>query len=212
MNKKELHLTIHMKGKLKGILSINTSSLKNPFCNSIGCRHLARKDRKKKTICEYCYAEKNEKLRKQLEACLEHNTEMLTTRILKDEEIPLLNNAFVRFHSFGELVNDIHVQNFLNIAKKNPQTIFCLMTKRYNLIMKHPKLKNIIYIASSPLLNTPIQNKTVLEYFDKTFTVYEHDNACVKKININCHGKDCIKCQNCYTTKGSKNINEILRK
>ena len=50
MNKKELHLTIHMKGKLKGILSINTSSLKNPFCNSIGCRHLARKDRKKKTI------------------------------------------------------------------------------------------------------------------------------------------------------------------
>lgn len=210
--KNNLHITIHQKGKLKGIVSINTSTLKNDFCNKAGCRNIQRKFRNYNSICELCYAEKNEKLRKQLEVCLERNNEILSNRLLKEDEIPKLNNAFVRFHSFGEFINDIHVQNFLNIAKKNSQTKFCLMTKRYDLVMKYPKVKNIIYIASSPLINTPITNKEVVTYFDKIFTVYEQFIASDKKIKINCEGRSCMECKNCYRKNGAKNINEILRK
>lgn len=86
------------------------------------------------------------------------------------------------------------------------------MTKRYNLVMAYPKLKNIVYIASSPIINKPIENETVLAYFDKTFTVYEQEYACGMKIHINCHGKNCMECRNCYKKTGSKKISEILRK
>ena len=210
MIKGQLHITIHTDGKLKHIVSINTSTLCNEFCNAMGKRELARRDREKKSVCELCYAEKNEKLRKQLEGCLKNNTDILTKKLLSEEEIPFLNNSYVRFHSFGEFVNDIHVQNFLNIAKHNPQTTFCLMTKRYDLIMKYPKLKNIIYIASSPIINVKIQNQEVLDYFDKIFTVYSDQNSACGKIN--CAGLSCITCKKCYTRRGSKYINELLRK
>lgn len=210
--KKGLHITVHQTGKLKGIVSINTSTLKNDFCNKAGCRDIRRKFRACHSICELCYAEKNEKVRLQLEACLERNNEILSKHLLTDEEIPVLNNAFVRFHSFGEFINDIHVQNFLNIARHNPQTKFCLMTKRYDLVMKYPKLKNIVYIASSPLINIPITDKKVVGFFDKVFTVYEQFIASDKKININCQGRNCMQCKNCYRRSGAKNINEILRK
>lgn len=207
-----IHLTIHQKGKLKGIVSINTSSLKNDFCNKIGCRNIKRKDREYKAICELCYSEKNERLRIQLEKCLEKNNEILSKYLLEDDEIPILNNAFVRFHSFGEFINDIHVQNFLKIAQKNPQTKFCLMTKRYDLVMKYPKVKNVIYIASSPLINNPITDSSVIGFFDKVFTVYEKVYACENNIKINCEGRNCMKCKNCYKKTGDKNISEILRK
>lgn len=212
MIKGKLHLTVHMNGKLKHIVSVNTSSLGNSFCHKMGNRDIARRNRSCKTICELCYAEKNEKVRKQLEACLENNTEILSSHLLTDDEIPYLNNSYVRFHSFGEFINDIHVQNFLKIAENNPQTTFCLMTKRYDLVMKYPKLKNIIYIASSPIINVKIQNQDVLGYFDKTFTVYEESYANNNKIKINCHGKSCVNCKNCYSRRGRKDICEILRK
>lgn len=206
-----LHLTVHQSGKLMNITSINTSSLINEFCNKMGCREFCRKDRKRKTICEYCYAEKNEKLRKQLEKCLINNTKMLTEKILTDDEIPFLNNAFVRFHSFGELINDIHMHNFYNIAKKNEQTKFCLMTKRPELVVKYPKLKNVVYILSSPIINKKTDSE-YLDYFDKTFTVYTEEYIKENKIKINCHGLSCINCQKCYKRSGTQEIKELLRK
>lgn len=210
MIKGQLHITTHTNGKLKHIVSINTSTLWNEFCNKMGKRDLARRNRECKSVCELCYAEKNEKVRKQLEVCLQNNTEILTKKVLTEEEILFLNNSYVRFHSFGEFVNEIHVQNFLNIAKHNPQTTFCLMTKRYDLIMKYPKLKNIIYIASSPIINIKIQNQEILDYFDKVFTVYSDKNSACGKIN--CAGLSCITCKKCYTRRGTKYINELLRK
>ena len=207
----ELHLTEHLKGKLQHIVSINTSTFMNDFCNKMGCRESARKDREKKKICEYCYAEKNERLRKTLEACLVRNTKMLTEELIPEEDIPFLNCAYVRFHSFGELVNDTHMHNFYNIAKKNQQTTFCLMTKRPELVIKYPKLKNVIYILSSPVINKKVDTK-YLDYFDKTFTVYTEDYAKQNNIKFNCEGYSCIGCRRCYSRRGCKEIKELLRK
>lgn len=206
----KLHITEHKNSKLKGIASINTSSLINSFCNKIGCRSLIRKDRNKISVCELCYSEKNEVLRKALEKKLINNSKLLSEKLLDDKEIPFLNYAYVRFHSFGELINDIHMHNFYKIALMNPQTKFCLMTKRYDLVVKYPKLKNVIYIASSPIINKNINN--YFNYFDKIFTVYSKEYANKNNIKINCEGRECIMCKKCYTRKGSKEINEILRK
>lgn len=139
-----------------------------------------------------------------------NNTKLLSERLLDDKEIPFLNYAYVRFHSFGELINDIHMNNFYNIALKNPHTKFCLMTKRYDLVVKYPKLKNVIYIASSPIINKNINN--FFDYFDKIFTVFTKEYSDENNIKINCEGRECIKCKRCYTRKGSRFINEILRK
>lgn len=206
-----IHLTVHQKGKLEGIVSINTSTLQNDFCNKAGCREVNRKNRQQVNVCELCYAERNEKLRRQLEVCLEKNTKIFSTKLLLEEELPIFNNAYVRFHSFGEFINDLHLQNFLNIAKKNPQTIFCLMTKRPEMVMKYPKLKNIIYICSSPIINN-IKKTDILNYFDKIFTVFTKEFAEENKIKINCSGYSCMTCKRCYTRKGTKFLNEILRK
>lgn len=202
-----LHLTVHKKGKLKGITSINTSSLQNEFCNSVGCRNIKRKDRKYKSVCELCYAEKNEKLRKRLEKCLIKNSDILSKELLNDRQVPVLNQNYIRFHSFGEIINDVHFKNFLKIAELNPNTTFSLMTKRYDIVMKYPKLNNIVYIVSSPFINVPVSNNKVLEYFDKVFTVYDNNN-----INITCGSKDCLHCLKCYNKSGDKKINELLRK
>ncbi|MGL4452466.1 MAG: hypothetical protein ACRCTZ_14975 [Sarcina sp.] len=206
----KIHLTIHKDNKLEGIVSINTSTFYNPFCNSIGCRKTKRKDREKDKICHFCYAEKNELIYKNLELALIKNSEILS----KEKIEPFfINAAFVRIHSFGELINEQHMENIYNLAKFNKHATFCLMTKRYNIAMKYPKLKNVVYIASSPVLNKPIENEKVLSYFDKTFTVYEPDFD-IEKIGkkINCHGLSCKDCKKCYTRRGSKEINELLRK
>lgn len=206
----KIKLTYHKENKLEGIVSLNTSTFFNSFCNAIGCRKEKRKDRKKDKICHYCYAEKNELIYKNLEKVLVDNSKILSETKVKPF---FINAAYVRIHSFGELINDQHMENIYNIAKFNKHVTFCLMTKRYNIAMKYPKLKNVIYIASSPIINKKITDEKVLSYFDKTFTVYEPDFDIEKLgLKINCHGLSCKDCKKCYTRRGSKEINELLRK
>lgn len=206
----KIHLTYHKDNKLDGIVSLNTSTFFNNFCNAIGCRSKCRKDREQDKVCHLCYSEKNERIYKNLEEKLIKNSKLLSEGKIKPF---FINAAFVRIHSFGELINEQHMENIYNIAKFNPHTTFCLMTKRYNLVMKYPKLKNVIYIASSPVVNKEVENKSVLEYFDKTFTVYSK-NFDIEKIGkkINCHGLSCAQCRKCYTRRGTKSICELLRK
>ncbi|MGL4999288.1 MAG: GP88 family protein [Cetobacterium sp.] len=210
IKKEKLHITIHSeKHKLRSIVSINTSTLCNSFCNKMADRSESRKDRECKTICDLCYAEKITKLFPSLENKLIKNSEILSKGLI---EVPFLNYAFVRFHSFGEIINKKHMENIYNIAKANPQATFCLMTKRYDLAMKFEKLDNVVYIASAPMINVPIVNKKVLNYFDKQFVVYDVDKAEEQKIELNCKGKSCVDCRQCYTKLGDKVITEGLRK
>ena len=66
---------------------------------------------------------------KNLNACLERNTKILTGRILKEAEIPMINASFFRFESFGDLINVTQVINYFHICKKNKHVHFALWTK-----------------------------------------------------------------------------------
>jgi hypothetical protein len=188
----KVHVTIG-NGKMKNIPSISVSSLTNDFCQLMS--------KIKGSVCGVCYSNRLSKFRKNLEVKLLHNSALLSEKLLTDRELPTFNNRYVRFNSFGELINDIHMENLIAIAKKNPYTNFGLWTKRTDIVLKYDKIPNIKYIFSVSKIDGECTDKKVLDYFDKTFT------AVPTKDNANCHGA-CIDCMLCYTDNDVKVIRE----
>lgn len=190
---------------MAGFVSINTSVVNNSFCNNM---RMNTDD----TVCKKCYASRIEKFRSALGINLIENSATLGTSLLKEDEIPKFKDKqCVRFHSFGELQNDIHMQNFIAIANANPNSIFALFTKRLNMISQYGSMipANVIVIASSPFLNTPLKDGFIPPRVDKIFTVYDKDHQ--DNIEINCL-QQCNACMKCYDLNDkTKYINEDLR-
>lgn len=194
-----IHISKH-SGKLENIYSISTSTLNNEFCMKMS--------ENKESICSKCYAQRYEKLRKTLRVALEKNDKLAQEDL---EEVPFINARFVRINAFGELINEKHFENIIRIANANKHCTFSLFTKRTDIVMKYSKQENIIYVASSPIMNKRIKNKEVINFFDKIFTVYSKDEALDKLININCGKHKCYECLKCYTSNDIKYINELVK-
>ena len=185
-------------GKLQDIRSINTNTLTNAFC--------MKQVKNKNSICSFCYSDKMLRtMRKNCVPSWQHNSNLLSKVIIQTELLPTILDAFFRFSSHGELINDIHLINLINITNKNPHCTFTLWTKRKDIINKvfktMNKPKNLILIFSNSQLNKPIE--TLPKYFDKTF------NNVTKEYNekkINCFSK-CKDCLICYK---HNNINQII--
>ena len=101
-----LHITSHT-GKMLFIPSISTTCLNNKLC-------LARMENKE-TICSHCFSDSIQKRYKNLTKCLIKNTEVLTSSVITESDLPVLNNIYFRLESFGDLNNDIQVINYFNI-------------------------------------------------------------------------------------------------
>lgn len=192
-----------MQGKMKGFKSLNTSPLDNTFCNGMACRD--------DTICSHCYSRRALKTyatngRKPWK----RNGYILSKKVLDEEKLPDITDKYFRFHSHGELINENHLINFVNIAKKNPDTNFVLYTKRKDLIKKIGKcgVSNIRYIYSEPLINNPCD--VIPEGFDGKFRVFSRDYVQKHNIDINCEGKSCMECLKCYTG-GIRIANELIK-
>lgn len=169
------------RGKMEGIHAINTSSLSNPFCN--------RMAKAQGTVCEKCYARQAMSYRPILRRIYQDNGDLLSSRKLSIREIPIIEDRIFRFHSFGELLNDVHYENLWTIAAYNPQTMFALWTKRPELTFKAPD--NMVLIYSNPYVDG---EPLIPEYFDKCFTVITDESK------VNCRGR-CIDCRMCYSRK-----------
>ena len=193
-------MTIHiskMTGKLEGFQAISTNTVSNEYCQK------QYKKQDAKNICTFCYSHNMlNTFRKNMQASLQRNTDLLNSKVLHPDALPVINSAFFRFNAHGELALDkkqgtINLENYVNIAIKNPHCTFSLWTKRFDIIKpyfdNHEKPKNLILIYSSPLTNH-IMTK-VPKHFDKTFnTVVETDF--VEKQN--CTGQKCKDCLLCY--------------
>lgn len=200
----KVHITQH-SGKLYLIRSINTSVKLNPYCvarqNIVG------------SICDKCYADTYATLRPTLREALERNTELLTQHILTDAEIPVLNDRYFRFESFGDLQNETQLTNYFNIARANAKTTFALWTKNPFIVKRtlrtQSKPDNIIIIYSSPMINRKVSDSIFKAYpfIDKVFTVYDKAHA----TGINCGKRKCIECKLCYTKNSATHINELLK-
>lgn len=180
--------------KMAGMLSINTSSLDNLFCNSIS--------RMEGSVCSRCYARRLQLFRSKVSIPYRNNGIILSGRI-QDDEIPRFHKQFVRFHSFGELINRNHYHNLVRIAKASPSSTFALWTKNLNAAFPVIKTRNLIHIFSSPCIG---RESRIPSGFDKVFTVFNKTD----RIISNCVGR-CIDCLKCYSKDTDKYIMEVAR-
>jgi hypothetical protein len=192
-----VHIT-QGSGKMTGIQSINTPTTGNTFCQAM---------QKTNTICKSCYAQRYEKMRPSLVNATIRNL-FLAERYLELGEIPRFSEEIVRYHSYGELINQIHFTNFMWIAAANPHTIFTLWTKRYGIV--HRALKgrgkpdNLILIYSSPIVG---KVSALPKHFNKVFTTFARGSDMT---DINCHGS-CNTCRLCYSHNDTTHIHEIIK-
>lgn len=200
----KLHITTNHTGKMTGMQSLSTSCKTNPNC--------MKYSKVEGSICSHCYAQSMMKMYKNMSPCYERNADILTTRVLDKEELPLINACYFRFEAFGDLHNTIQLINYFNICKKNPDVHFALWTKNPFIVKEvaDQKPKNLVILVSSLFLNKPI-NIENMPYIDKVFTVYDKETIERENININCGARSCLKCHRCYKKGGAKYINEKLK-
>jgi len=96
--------------------------------------------------------------------------------------------TLVRFNAYGELLNEAHLWNLMDIAiaYDNPEATFALWTKRIALAGPIVKPPNMITIYSQPLIDGPTY---VPPGFDGTYVVHPDGSPC---------GDRCIECRACY--------------
>ena len=193
-------------GKMEDIPSLNTNTLTNDFCNKM---------KETETICKQCYSHSMlNTYRKNCVPKFEKNSIFLSKRILTSEEILYCGFGTLsrvnRFHSHGELINDIHLLNLFLICEAYPMSTFSLWTKRKDIVYKVLKLdyadkpKNLIFVYSNPKLDSVMTK--VPRHFDKVF-----NNVTTKSDLVNCHQK-CKDCMMCYTVGNkTEQIVEVVK-
>ena len=204
-----LWMTDH-SGKMTGINSIGTSCANNPWC--------IQRRKNSESVCSKCYASTYMKMRKALKERLEDNADILTTRLLKDREIPVTNAAVFRFESFGDLYNITHLTNYVLICERNPYTHFGLWTKNIWILQELfndcgiKKPDNLSIIVSSPMLNKTMElDREKYWFVDHVFTVYDKQHIKENDVDINCGARDCLGCQRCYHRNTEFYVNEKLK-
>lgn len=205
MKKELLHITINHTGKMEGMQSLSTSAICNPNCQNN--RNIDG------SICQHCYACAMQKRYSNLTNVLVRNGETLSTDIIPCEDLPRINAAVFRLEAFGDLINENHLINYLNICRKNPLTRFALWTKHFHVCdkvfgeMGIEKPANLKIIASSLMVNQPIKRPA---WADSTFTVFSSEKEAEKLgRKINCGKRKCMDCLRCYIENGD--VNELLK-
>ena len=190
-----------MTGKLDGILAINTNTLSNNFC-------IDQHNRKNNSICNYCYSVNMLKtFRKLCVQSFQHNSEFLSSKVIHPDGLPIINAAFFRFSGHGELINNNHFINLINICVKNPSVTFSLWSKRapiiYDVLKTHKKPKNLILIYSNPKIDHVL--KKIPDQFDKVF-----NNVTSGAVNCSPKKGACLACLKCYKFSKSAKNNIII--
>lgn len=203
LNGQSFGITNEMSGKMEGMWSLNTSANINPFC--LKMRECAG------VICKSCYTKGKEKMQVNCHTAWVNNYHVLSENVLKDRELPIINQQVFRFDAHGELVNRIHYKNLIKIAEANPRTMFALWTKHLAVVRDGGliRLKNLIHVFSTLKLNELKPKRP--KGFDKAFSVYSRpfirEHADIK---INC-AKSCNECRLCYEKNDVAYVNELIK-
>ena len=192
-------------GKMEGIPSINTNPLTNDYCKKCTFYKTKKTTRAgdEYPICYSVYMLQT--ARKNCVNTFEYNSNILSKSIIDYDYLPRFNNIkAVRFNSHGELINDTHLINLIQIVKKNPDVFFSLWTKQYKIIKNYfddnIKPENLNLIFSNSKFDRVIEPP---KYFDKSFNV-------IKAGPHNCIGK-CADCMACYQKNNINKIVEVMK-
>lgn len=202
-------------GKMEGIPSISTNKYTNENCLAM------MKNENQKLICHSCFVDKTTKMYKDLTPSLQRNSDILTKRLLTNDELKelsksVINSVIFRFESFGDLNNGVQLINYINLAKICKYTSFGLWTKHFKIVKEFFKKggkfpKNVTLVLSSPFKDEEL-NILFVNGFKKyhsrviTFTVMTDESDL-----INCGKRKCIECRNCYDSKKPHNVYEQIK-
>ena len=194
-----------MTGKLNNIQAINTNPLTNEFCKKM---HASSNSN---IICTQCYSCSMLKAyRRNCVPAFENNSNILNAE-MTPEMIPKFSkkNDIVRIHAHGELLSMKHLLNLVDIIKATPDKTFSLYTKRIDLVDLVfdvlDKPDNLILVYSNPTIDKPLIE--IPKHFDKIFNVMKNTNL----DKINCGGKNCDNCRNCYDKTKDNIIYEMIK-
>jgi len=136
----------------------------------------------------------------------ENNSVALSTMVHTDFSYLKFSNDIVRLHGHGELINQTHLHNFVELVKFFPDITFALWSKRIDIVRKYFKThkimpSNLILVYSNPKKNRILTN--VPTPFHKVFNNVDMTNKSTLKEN--CTGQKCNDCRICYNFN-SENI------
>lgn len=216
-----LHVSTGLTGKMQGIKCITTACTSNPNCVEL---HQCG------GVCEHCYAFRYLNMRPNVRKCYEKNTKALSDSLIDVTFMPsFMPNDFVRFESFGDLINRQHIENYLLICFKNPQTSFALFTKRRFIIdafftaFDAKKPKNLAIVSSAYAMNDDKNTEVYASYetndrlgfklVDTVFNVYTSNENMQKKDRLALHTHECEKqCRFCLVCWENKMADLMLVK
>lgn len=197
------HISV-MTGKLDGLHAISTNTRTNDYC----IKQNASTD--PDNICTKCYSHTMLKsYRKNMQPALQRNSDALSSYIHASADLPKIMDLYFRFDAHGELINEIHFINLINIAMANPSTSFALWTKRTDIVNKvlatYDKPDNLILIYSNPKIGRILAKRP--KHFDRTFNnVLQHEHV----EQQNCTGQKCMDCLLCYTPVSANGVDTIV--
>ncbi len=91
-----------MSGKLEGLRAISTNTTTNDYC----IKQYEKKD--SKNICTFCYSQEMLRTyRKNMAQALQRNTDIISKKVIHEDGLPIILDAFFRFNAHGELINEI---------------------------------------------------------------------------------------------------------
>jgi hypothetical protein len=167
----QVHIS-KMTGKLDGFKAISTNTVTNSFCIKMN----ATGD----TICRQCYSHGMLKsYRKNMQGALQRNSDLLSSRILDQSELPTILDAFFRINAHGELIN----------AEHNPHCNVAVWTKRKDIVgrmfAKRTKPSNLILIWSNPKIDSVVYDPP--QKCKDCLLCYRHDTTkvIVEAIKLN---------------------------
>lgn len=210
----ELHINV-MTGKLEGITGFGTTCQVNEWCQELMQNPCL--------ICSRCYADVTTRRYDTLEQWLEHNYELLTSRILDPEEFPIIPTLYGRIEPFGDLAKGekgvIQSINYIQFCKRNSHARIGWWTKHPQQIEEairrgYDKPENVNIVYSGYKINEDISYEEIHEkypFVDKVFIVFDKNYVRENGIEINCGGRHCRGCLICYEKNDIHVVHEQLR-
>lgn len=210
-----LHVSENMTAKLEDINALSTACSVNPIC--------AARSKDCNSICASCFAFLTFERYGDLEQAAIINFIILNAMVYSATAWKTVNipasaaYGIFRIEAFGDVASAVQAANYIIIAKTHKYLgKLGLWSKNlgfwYTAFTAYGKPSNIVFNASSPVLNERIAIKPEFEWFiDHVFTVYNSEFALANNIDINCGDRKCKNCKRCYSKGNERNVNEILK-
>ena len=210
-----LHTSTNMTAKLEDINALSTACSANPVCKAraTDCN----------SICAHCFAFLTFDRYNDLEQAAIINFILLNAMVYsvaawKMVSIPASNCGLMfRIEAFGDVGSAVQAANYIRLAATHRHLgKIGIWSKNlgfwHTAFSAYGKPSNIVFNASSPVLNQPMTIDPRFTWFvDHVFTVYSCTGALDGNVNINCGDRKCKNCRRCYSKGNEQAVNEILK-